>query len=1015
MVTGAALGYGEPQSSRPRTLHNRTPAGTVADMPTPDPSPLKPEPSGATTRPHRPALRPVWPVLLGLLLVLATALWLLPGSRSPATLLLLGVAALAGACATAAWALPRLRTPPGPAPLPGNGQAAPVHTDWRPPPAVAPWFVDAASRGLRLSPAASRLLGLPASHQLTLTEMLSLFDAGERQSLQTALDQTLNAGCPFELRLSLPLGNGRRQALLVAADARRDEHRLLGADAVFVTLVQAPDQLPASDALRVCESVINASTDMVSVLDSEHRYRLVNDTWCRISGHSREQALGQRSSDMLPGLISPARLQALDACLQHGRASTVRDTMAFDGRPARHVHSTFHPVSAPDGGPRLAALITRDVTHDERQHAALEASAESLRATLDATGDAIFAADAPEPDEPARFVNRQWLTLWGLPDTGVPPSPQELISRASTMVQDPQAELERIRHIVATGKPHQDEVLLLDGRVLLRRFASVIVNGRQLRVWSLRDVTTERRAHAAAEAAAAEQREQLENYPGYITVVDADERYRHVNERLAQALGRPREQIIGHTVREVLGEVRWQELRPVVEEALRKGRAVAESRVPTPDGQGWVDLQVTHIAGPLRPDGSRSLYAFGLDITERKRAQAALAAALAEAEQANHAKSRFLSSLSHELRTPLNAVLGFGQLLARQPLGTVQDRQVQEILRGGRHLLSLINDLLDLRRIDAGELEIRLEAVDTLLVLHEAVALLGPLAMEHQVHVFVHPILQPADEPPAGAWADPRRLRQVLINLLANAIRFSPPGGQVDVLLRLDSDPLVLRIRDGSPGLDAGQRKQLLHAFDPFDAHTADSHSLDGVGIGLSLSRDLMEAMGGQVGIDSGIDGGGGPGNTFWLQIKRVPMPAPATMPPETSSATGTGPHRTRQRLLYIEDNPINQVLMTAMLEGEFDIVTEADPLTGLDRVHELKPDLLLLDIHLPGISGIEVLRRLRADPRTAGLPAVAVSANALPEDIEAGMAAGFDAYLTKPVDFELLQDTVRRLLHQPA
>ena len=391
------------------------------------------------------------------------------------------------------------------------------------------------------------------------------------------------------------------------------------------------------------------------------------------------------------------------------------------------------------------------------------------------------------------------------------------------------------------------------------------------------------------------------------------------------------------------------------------------------------------------------MYAFGVDITERKRAQQALTRALADAERANRAKSQFLSRMSHELRTPLNAVLGFGQLLHLQPLRDEQSQQVQEILRGGHHLLALINDLLDLSRVEAGELAVTCDSVDAEAAIDDALRLMQPLSAERTVTLAQ----LPAAPGQPTVWADPKRLRQVLLNLLSNAIKYNRPGGQVQVDTETLGDEVELRVRDDGPGLSAMQQQRL---FRPFERLDAGQGEVDGTGIGLALCRSLVQAMGGRIGVHSEP----GQGSTFWVRLRRA---APLSAAPSAVAAEAHDQPQRRPRALYIEDNPVNLMLMAAMLEDEFELETVAEPRAGLARAQAAPPDLILLDIQLPGMDGYEVLRHLRADARTRAVPVVAVSANAMPTDLAAGLRAGFDAYVTKPVDLAELLATVRQVL----
>ena len=856
------------------------------------------------------------------------------------------------------------------------------------------WFLDVDGRCTELNPAMAELLGRPRD-ELLGQPALAWFDGEDRARLAGELQACRRQDARpapddgIELGLRRPDGSLRR-CLVQASPLFDGRGRLIGSVSTWTDISRRHQ---AEEALRVSEFAINASTELISVIDESEVYHKVNDAWCRRMGLRREQVIGHRLEELVPGVLTPPRVQVLMNCLHGARVTQLRDRVQLPGQPPRMLHTTYYPIAPDEGRARMAAIVTRDVTQEEEQHAAVAAASEYLRGALEAASDAIFATDADHDDEPARFANDQLFRLWGLDDALRPGlTTRQLIDRMRPLLTDPDAEIARMEATVAAGVPAEGRLQLRDGRVLTLRFACAMVHGRKLRVWSSRDITGEAAAQAVREAAAAEQRALLDNFPGFIAVLDGQQRYQYVNERLARLLGLPAGQIVGRPVDEVLGPARGRKLRLVLEQAWRHGQVTSNTQHPGQDGRCPVELEVTHVAGPAQADGTRVVYAFGIDITERKRAQAALIDALSEAERANKAKSQFLSSMSHELRTPLNAVLGFGQLLAQQDLGPGQQRQVGEILRGGRHLLALIGDLLDLGRIEAGELEVLPSSVSAGALADECVALMQPQAAEHAVRL----------RPPAGgaglhAWADPKRLRQVLLNLLSNAIKYNRRGGEVGVSIEPADGQLEFRVSDSGPGLSAEQQSRL---FKPFERLDAARSGADGTGIGLALSRHLVEAMGGRIGVVSQP----GQGSTFWF---RLPL---AEAAPAAAAPAAAAPAERRRRALYIEDNPVNLMLMAALLERELDLATEADPLQGLAQAQAAPPDLILLDIQLPGIDGYEVLRRLRADERTRRIPVVAVSANAMPADLAAGKAAGFDAYLTKPVELNTLLETVRAL-----
>ena len=857
------------------------------------------------------------------------------------------------------------------------------------------WFIDLEGRTLDLNPAMAGLLGRERHAVLGQLETAFVDEESRARMQQERARRRVGEGSAYDATLLRPDGT-RLQCLNTVSPIHDAQGRITGSVGIWTDISR---RLQAEAALRVSDFVINATAEMISVVDEHNVYRLVNDAWCRVTGLNREQVLGRRSMDVLPGAVTMQRQQAAERSLRLRQRVTVRDRVTIDHMPVRHVHTEFMPIAEVQGSGPMVALTSRDVTVEEVQREALAAAAEVLRGTLDATGDALFATDADptQLDQPVRYANAQLFQLFGLPEAWRPtPTLRQLTEGIDRHLVDTPEHHRIVRAIIDGQAPPQDQITLRDGRVLLRRYASVPMGGSRLRVWSFRDISIEFQAVQAREAVAAERQSLLDLYPGFIAAVDQHDRYVYVNHRLAKRVQRTAESMIGRRLDEVLGTDMALTVRQHLQQARLDGRAVSESRFAAIDERGPLDLEVTHIAGPRQDDGSQRVYAFGADITERKRAQQALTAALAEAERANRTKSQFLSRMSHELRTPLNAVLGFGQLLQMQPMSAGQQQHVSEILRGGRHLLALINDLLDLGRIEAGELDLAFEAVVAEAAIADGLSLLHPLARERGIT-----LQQALPARPGGcAWADPKRLRQVLLNLLSNAIKYNRPGGRVDVDCVVLDDALEFRCHDTGPGLTLDEQQRLFHPFERLDAART---AVDGTGIGLAISRSLVEAMGGHIGVNSTP----GQGSTFWFRLPRADGTQGAAQRP--SQPIGARATR-RLHALYIEDNLVNQLLLTAMLTGELDLDTAADPFEGLDKAFARPPDLVLLDIQLPGIDGFEVLRRLRADARTRRVPVVAVSANAMPADLDAGRAAGFAAYLTKPVERDELLTTVRRV-----
>lgn len=377
-----------------------------------------------------------------------------------------------------------------------------------------------------------------------------------------------------------------------------------------------------------------------------------------------------------------------------------------------------------------------------------------------------------------------------------------------------------------------------------------------------------------------------------------------------------------------------------------------------------------------------------------------------QASAANRYKSEFLSRMSHELRTPLSAVIGFAQLLDLDELTEVQRESVDHIQKGGRHLLDLINEVLDITRIETGDFTLSPEPVLAREILKESTDLMRPIADDMKIHL-VSDTMALCD---AHVFADRQRVKQILLNLLSNAVKYNRIGGTVSVSCSATADRLRLNVADTGPGI-APEHLDLL--FEPFERLGAEHGDIEGTGIGLALCRRLAEAMEGAVDVDTTL----GRGSTFWIELPLVEAPierfdriGPAM--PSTAAATdaATGVHR----ILYIEDNLANLRLVERILQGRDDIelVAAMQGRLGLDLARQHTPVAILLDLHLPDIAGEEVLRALRDDPSTASIPVVILSADATPGHIQRVLAAGAHSYLTKPIDVRELLRTIDSLIH---
>jgi len=405
----------------------------------------------------------------------------------------------------------------------------------------------------------------------------------------------------------------------------------------------------------------------------------------------------------------------------------------------------------------------------------------------------------------------------------------------------------------------------------------------------------------------------------------------------------------------------------------------------------------------------QGVFAAARDVTERKRFERTLQEnnielerARAAAEKANLAKSDFLSSMSHELRSPLNAILGFAQLINSDtpPPTPAQTASIDQILHAGWYLLELINEILDLAQIESGKLALSREPTALADVMLECQAMIEPQGQKRGIRMTF-----PPRDIPHFVDADRTRLKQVLINLLSNAIKYNQPNGTVMVDYTMTTPSRIrVSVRDTGAGLPPDM---LLQLFQPFNRLGQERSTEEGTGIGLVMSKRLVELMGGVIGVDSTV----GLGSVFWFELNATAEPQ---LGMDMALPAATAPDRIRigapkRTLLYVEDNPANMKLVEQLIARRPDmrLLSARDGNVGIELARTHQPEVILMDINLPGISGIEALKILREDPATAHIPVVALSANAMPRDVDKGLQAGFFRYLTKPIKVAEFMETL--------
>lgn len=493
-----------------------------------------------------------------------------------------------------------------------------------------------------------------------------------------------------------------------------------------------------------------------------------------------------------------------------------------------------------------------------------------------------------------------------------------------------------------------------------------------------------------------------------VSITDTTGKITYANAKLCEASGYTLDELLGQNYRIVKSDYHPPEFFHELWSTIAAGKVwrgeLCNRRKDA--SRYWVDSTIV----PFLDEQGRPYQYVSVrtDISALKLSEEKLISAKEDAETANRAKSEFLSSMSHELRTPMNAILGFSQLLGmddEQPLSPSQNECVHEIVKAGHHLLTLIDEVLDLSKVEAGHLDMSIEPVELTAVSDECLALIAPMAGARNIRV----VWDDRSRRDLVVRADLTRLKQVLLNLISNGVKYNREGGTVTVHARPNGVKRVrISVTDTGGGIAPERQSEL---FRPFSRLGAENSEIAGTGIGLFISRKLITLMHGSIGVESEV----GTGSTFWIELDSGVIPQADETAEKFAGRAARRIPITQEvsTVLYVEDNPANLKLVTQLFKKfpNNRLYTAHTPELGLEMTQAHRPDLILLDIQLPGMDGYALLRRLRAQVDTRDIPVVAITANAMPRDIEKGKAAGFDAYLTKPINVPLFLEVVTDLM----
>ncbi len=772
----------------------------------------------------------------------------------------------------------------------------------------------------------------------------------------------------------------------------------------------------ANTTLQINEAklavTLNSIGDGVIATDAEGRVTLLNPLAERLTGWTQAEAAGRPVDEIFhivnqetrePSTIPVKSTLALGTV--HGLAN--HTILIARGGSECAIADSCAPIRDRDGQVVGAVLIFRDVTREYAAQQALRDSAALIQAVLNTVADGVITIHARggivETINPAaermfgyaaaELVGQQFSLL-------IPELDQD--QRNGSLEYYSASEEARTAGLgrEVTGRRKDGSSFPLEISV-----SEMSLGGTRYFTGVLRDVTARKQTEAEQKLLDQRLRDQqfytrslIESNIDAIMTTDPAGIITDVNKQMETLTGCTRDELVGAPFKNYFTDPERAEaaIRLVLaEKTLSNYELTARARNGT-------ETAVSYNASTFydRDRTLQGVFAAARDITERERLYQMLQEKNVElenarnvADKANLAKTDFLSSMSHELRTPLNAVLGFAQVIesGSPPPTPSQKRSVEQILKAGWYLLELINEILDLARIESGRLALSREPVSIQQVMQDCKAMIEPQAQRRGIGMQF-----PSFDPAGFVLADRTRLKQVLINLLFNAIKYNKSGGTVVVDCKaVPPHSVRISVSDAGEGIPPEKLAQL---FQPFNRLGKEVGMEEGTGIGLVVAKRLVELMGGVIGVDSTV----GVGTVFWVELGLCAPPRAAEADPQSAAS-----HRPQARtgapvrtLLYVEDNPANLLLVEELVSRRPDLrlLSAVDGHLGIELAREFLPEVILMDINLPGINGIEAMKILRADPATAHIPIMAISANVIPSDIRKGLDAGFFRYLTKPI-----------------
>ncbi|MBK9711882.1 MAG: PAS domain S-box protein [Kouleothrix sp.] len=800
---------------------------------------------------------------------------------------------------------------------------------------------------------------------------------------------------------------------------------------VGAQLGRVVERARASEAMRASEEryrlIADNTTDLIHILDPESCFVYVSP--------SHKQVLGYEPHELI-GVPSAALAHPDDRAAQDERWRGLVSTAGV-GRATfriRHADGSWRWIEESVAttqwqGANYLVGVARDISESRQAEQALREAEAKYRTLVEQIPAIIYTAEI-DGTSSTRYVSPQIETILGF-------TPEEWMADPdlwlAQVVPDDRAGLlnaVNLLHTSTTPVSSEYRSLTRDGRVIWMQDAATIVRddtGRPLFMQGISlDITERKQAEEALRESEAKYRTLARNFPnGAVMLFDSDLRYTIADGAgLADIGGDSREGIVGRTI--------WEIHPPELCAALEPRYLAALAGRPLIHEQSYNGHTYVFYILPVRAERGQVIAGMVMtqDITERKRIERALveerallaqrvaertadlSSANAELARTARLKDEFLASMSHELRTPLNAVLGLSEALGEEAYGTLngeQGRALRMIEESGRHLLELINDILDLAKIGAGKLELEVEPVEAAAICHASLRLIKQAA--HKKRLTVESSIEPAT---AGLLADARRLKQVLVNLLSNAVKFTPEGGTIGLEVRGDEEQhrLSFTVWDTGIGIAAEHFERLFQPFVQLDSRLARQY--EGTGLGLALVYRMVEMHGGSISVSSEV----GAGSRFTVSLPWQDTHAPAgsgAAAPPLAAAAGAGAYGDRAAaptILLAEDSEVNIAMIRDYLAKlGYQVIVARNGAEAIDRARESLPDLILMDVQMPGMDGLEAMRHIRADAGLAEIPIIALTALAMPGDRERCIAAGANDYLRKPIGLRSLVGTIESYL----